>query len=383
VFSNLKPRILLVDDEPALLETFADAMRPRAAAITTAPCAEDALKLIAANDYDLVISDMNMPGTGGMELLKIAYRSHWNMALILISGQPIVEQVIEALRMGAADFLMKPITVTALQEAVDRNFYRLLTKREAISRRETLQESLERRTLDLERALHYLEDNFQATLGSLVAALDAREHETYAHSFRVQAYTLQLARLLGYPPALLPQLAEAALLHDIGKIGISDAILLKPAKLDESEFTQMKQHTILGAQVLKGISFLEPSAAIVRHHHERFDGRGYPNGLAGNSIPLGARIFSVADTLDAMTSNRTYRPAMSFAHASCEIQRCTGGQFDPRVTAAFLAVSEQRWVNIRETVESQHRRVAPPQLTKLGGSVPEWIDSALAAASCS
>src|SRR5258708_14001755 len=173
--------------------------------------------------------------------------------------------------------------------------------------RHTLEQSLQRRTLDLEHALNYLETNYAATLNSLVTALDAREQETCAHSFRVRAYTAHLARLAGYPPSLLPQLENAALLHDIGKIAISDTILLKQGKLTEEEFLIMKQHTWLGQEMLQKITFLQPASKIIRHHHERFDGTGYPDQLAGDHIPLGSRIFPFADTLDPMTSDRCYR----------------------------------------------------------------------------
>lgn len=172
-------------------------------------------------------------------------------------------------------------------------------------------------------------------------------------AFRVGAYTAHLARLVGYPPSLLPQLENAALLHDIGKIAISDTILLKNAKLTAEEFALMKEHTRIGQQMVQKISFLQPASLIIRHHHEKFDGSGYPDGLAGHDIPLGARIFTLADTLDAMTSDRCYRAAPGLDAVRAEVLRCSGKQFDPQITRVFCEVPHATWKSIREQVEME------------------------------
>jgi putative nucleotidyltransferase with HDIG domain len=294
-----------------------------------------------------------MPGASGPDLLNLAHQSHWDIAVILITGLPKVEEVVAAMRLHVSDFLFKPLNIELLYDALDRSYHRLLSKREAREYRNTLEMSLDRRTLDLETALSYLETNYSATLNSLVAALDAREHETCAHSFRVRAYTAHLARLVGYPPSMLPQLENAALLHDIGKIAISDTILLKQGKLTDEEFLIMKQHTWLGQEMLQKISFLQPASKIIRHHHERFDGTGYPDQLAGDEIPLGSRIFAFADTLDAMTSDRCYRVAPGIQAAREEIIRCTGKQFDPSLTPIFASVPNDTWKQIRAHVEEE------------------------------
>jgi putative nucleotidyltransferase with HDIG domain len=226
-------------------------------------------------------------------------------------------------------------------------------ERESRAYRTSLEASIERRTHDLMRALRELEENYQTTLEALVLALDAREHETYAHSLRVRAYTLHLARLVSYPPALLPALAHAALLHDIGKIAVADSILLKPGKLTEEEWVQMRRHVLAGEQILNRIPFLKPSAPIVRHHHERYDGKGYPNGVAGEQIPLGARLFTLADTLDAMTSDRAYRKAVGLSEVRAEVGRQRGLQFDPQIADLFLRVPEGVWLQVRDSVEQR------------------------------
>ena len=189
-----------------------------------------------------------------------------------------------------------------------------------------------------------------ATLAALVAALDARERETRAHSWRVRAYTLRLADLLGVPAAAREPLAAGALLHDIGKIGIPDQILLKPGPLSPDEWVEMRKHPSIGAEILRGLHHLPGAQEIVLTHQERFDGTGYPRGLAKHDIPFGARIFAVADTLDAITSDRSYHRAAPFDEAHAEIARHGGTQFDPEVVRAFLGVPLDEWSRIRATI---------------------------------
>jgi putative nucleotidyltransferase with HDIG domain len=270
----------------------------------------------------------------------------------MISGSASPDTVIAALRLQASDFLIKPFTVAQLCDSVVRSYGQLLAQREAREYHGMLESSLQRRTRDLENALRMVESNYGATLEALVAALDAREHETFNHSFRVRAYASHLARMVGYPPAFLAQFEQGALLHDIGKIAVSDSILLKPAKLTPEEWVEMKKHPVMGERILNHVPFLAPAAVIVRHHHERYDGGGYPDGLSGEEIPLGARIFAFADTLDAMTSDRPYRVAPGFAAARKEIERCKGGQFDPNITDIFLRVPEQQRRELRQTAEA-------------------------------
>jgi putative nucleotidyltransferase with HDIG domain len=353
------PRVLVVDDDPAVRSLFVRALKEGACRVGQAPDAEAALPALEAGDYDIVLCDMHMPRVNGLELLRTARMAQWDLGFILITGQPQVPQILEALPLQVFDFLLKPVSLRALAESVYRTYQRLTAEREARIYRHSLEKSVERRTRELESALRCLESNYVATLEALVAALDAREHETYAHSFRVRAYTLHLARLVHYPPALLRQLENAALLHDIGKVAVADAILLKPGKLTPEEWVEMKKHPVVGEQILNRISFLRPAAGIVRQHHERYDGTGYPDGLQGEEIDLGARIFAVADTLDAMTSDRFYRKALSLSAAREEITRGAWTQFDPHLVEAFLSVSDEAWAALRGSAESQHAPPAP------------------------
>jgi putative nucleotidyltransferase with HDIG domain len=347
MFESSLPKVLIVDDDPSVRGFLRVAIAPKASGVGVAENAAAALEAVENGKYDIILSDLHMPGSTGLELLSVARQSKWDVGFILITGQARIEDIIAALHLGASDFLLKPFSLQALERSISRAFRLLQMERESRAYRISLETSIERRTRDLMRALHEVQENYQSTLEALVLALEAREHETYAHSLCVRAYTLHLARLVNYPPALLPSLAHAALLHDIGKIAVADSILLKPGKLSDDEWAQMRRHVLAGEQILKRVPFLEHAAPIVRHHHERYDGRGYPDGLAGDRIPLGARLFSLADTLDAMTSDRPYRKAAGLSAVQAEVDRLRGQQFDPKIADLFLKVPEAVWQQVR------------------------------------
>jgi putative nucleotidyltransferase with HDIG domain len=191
---------------------------------------------------------------------------------------------------------------------------------------------------------------YKSTLSALVAALDARESETADHSQRVVRFTLAIAERLAVPEEDIEQIARGALLHDIGKIGVSDNILLKPGPLTQAEWAAMRRHPEIGHQILRGIPFLVPAAEIVLCHQERWDGGGYPRGLLRDEIPLGARIFAIADTFDAITSDRPYRCASTLSEARREVARCAGSQFDPICVSAFLGLREHELAELRNGV---------------------------------
>jgi putative nucleotidyltransferase with HDIG domain len=306
-----------------------------------------ALESIESGDFDIIVCDVWMPGASGLDLLLMAQQTRWDVGFILVTGEIRVETVIAALRMQTSDFLLKPLMAEEVTRSVTRAFERLVSARQARAYKGSLENSIQRRTHELEVALSELESNYQMTLEALVAALDSREHETFSHSLRVRSYTRHLARRAGYPPALLPSLEQGALLHDIGKIAVADAILLKPAKLTSDEWVEMRKHSTAGDEILRRVPFLRPASAMVRHHHERFDGTGYPDGLKGSEIPLGARLFTVADTLDAMTSDRSYRQAPGLEAARAEIQRHSGKQFDPHIVELFLKIPPATWAQVR------------------------------------
>jgi len=201
-------------------------------------------------------------------------------------------------------------------------------------------------------ALGRLAGAYEGVVKALVAALDMREHDTELHSLRVRAYTLRLAEELGEEPEQQRIYALAALLHDIGKIGIPDAILLKAGRLTDDEWSHIREHPALGQKILEPVQFLKEAKEIVYAHHEKYDGTGYPRGLAGTDIPRGARIFAVADVFDALTSTRPYKDALTYTEARQEIEGSSAAHFDPEVVDAFLRIVPDEWDAIRNLIES-------------------------------
>jgi len=341
------PSILVVDDDPAVREVLTALLAEegyRAFAVATA---DEALVAFSHTEPDLAVCDMKMPGRDGLWLLDRLRREHPDTAVIMLTGFGDTESAVECLRRGAADYLLKPPKLTDLIRAIERALGR---RRIDLARRRyqlKLEQRVEEKTIELSTALRAVEDAYTHTLDALVAALDAREHETSDHSQRVVRFTRAIAEQMGISGVELGVMCRGALLHDIGKIGVPDAILLKPGPLNTLEWEEMRRHPDIGFQILRGIRFLEEPSQIVLAHQERFDGKGYPRALRGHEIPLGARIFAIADTLDAITSDRPYRKGTSWASARAEILRCAGTQFDPEVVRAFAAIPEERWIELR------------------------------------
>ncbi len=344
-------RVLIVDDEPNIRTILSRHLTKIGYDCTTADGSQQALDLMGTSPHDLVITDIRMPGRDGVWLLD-ALKAHWpETAVLMITALDDSQIAINCLKQGAYDYLIKPLHLEEVTLATQS----ALEKRRLIMENKQYQEDLEskvvERTAELRQALSDLERNYDNTLEALVAALDAREHETGNHSKRVAGYTLLLADAYGISKEDRLYIYRGAFLHDIGKIGISDVILLKPDKLTPPEWEEMKRHPVIGQSILKQIGFLGGAVATVLSHHERFNGTGYPQGLKGNDIPLGARIFSVADAFDTMTTRRPYRNAMDYGSAREEITRCSGTQFDPNVVEAFLKITEKDW-------QEHHRKIA-------------------------
>ncbi|HWV39671.1 MAG TPA: HD domain-containing phosphohydrolase [Vulgatibacter sp.] len=361
------PTILVVDDDPAVREVLTALLAEegyRAFAVATA---DEALVVFSNTEPDLAICDMKMPGRDGLWLLDRLRREHPDTAVIMLTGFGDTESAVECLRRGAADFLLKPPKLTDLIRAIERALGR---RRIDLARRRyqlKLEQRVEEKTIELSTALRAVEDAYTHTLDALVAALDAREHETSDHSQRVVRFTRAIAEQMGISGHELGVMCRGALLHDIGKIGVPDAILLKPGPLNALEWEEMRRHPEIGFQILRGIRFLEEPSQIVLAHQEHFDGKGYPRALRGEEIPLGARIFAIADTLDAITSDRPYRKGTSWASARAEILRCSGTQFDPEVVRAFAAVPDERWIELRR------RKVTLAELGDEAGGLPRLV----------
>ncbi|HEV2880831.1 MAG TPA: HD domain-containing phosphohydrolase [Pyrinomonadaceae bacterium] len=309
--------------------------------------AEAALARLRAMRFDVIVSDINMEGMSGLEMIPHVAEIAPDAVVVMVSGAQTVESAIEALRAGAFDYVTKPFDLRHVEAAVRRALEHKRL-REAKRRYENyLEELVAERTAELDRTLATLEDSYRMTLKALAAALETRDRETHGHSERVVSFSLRLGRELKLTGEELRSLEFGALLHDIGKIGVPDAILHKPAQLCAEEWVNMRRHPVHGQQILRGIEFLEGAARVVGQHHEKWDGTGYPAGLRGEEIDLNARIFAVADAFDAITSDRVYRAGRSYEVAVAELEEFAGRQFDPAVVAAFRRIPRAEWDELR------------------------------------
>ncbi|MEW5978464.1 MAG: HD domain-containing phosphohydrolase [Acidobacteriota bacterium] len=345
-----RERVLIVDDEAPVRRFLSELLTREGFTCDAVQSVDEAVQLLERNDYQMVLSDIAMPGKNGLQLLEHVTHRYPGTGVMMISGHGDIGCAVRALSTGAYDYVVKPFSANELRTRLCK----ALERRDLVLENQSYQRSLEQKvreqTAELRLALDRIEVGYSQTLDALIGALDVREKETQRHSQRVTEYTLLMARQLGMAEHQLTDIQRGALLHDIGKIGISDAILLKPAKLTEEEWVVIRQHPEIGFHILSGINFLDGAAQLVLQHHERFDGRGYPKGLKGRNILLGARIFAVVDTFDAMTSDRPYRQAMSYETARAEIIRCSGSQFDPELVECFLTIPEQIWFETKATL---------------------------------
>jgi putative nucleotidyltransferase with HDIG domain len=355
-------RVLAVDDESSACKLLSLILGAPAFHCTTACNGEEALVALQRERFDAVISDLKMPGISGMELLTQVRRRYPYMAFLVTTGVDDVDVGVQAMRCGADDYLVKPLRESAVLASLESALHKRQLEQQVENYRQHLEEMVAERTAQLQAALQQIESGYEDTLQALGAAIDLRDNETAGHSQRVCRYSLEIARAMGWSDKQLGSLARGAYLHDIGKLGVPDGVLLKPGPLTADERKLMQQHAQTGFDLLKDIPFLADAAEIVLSHHERYDGGGYPRGLKGEEILLSARIFAVADTLDAITSDRPYRRASSFESARETIRHCSGSQFDPQLIGVFLSIPEETWPAIARNqrqiaaLSSQYRR---------------------------
>lgn len=340
-------RALIVDDEPPVCDMLAEKLRKEGYDCSTGSSAEEGLALLARERFDIILSDLRMQGISGLEFLERARGEHPHTAFILVTGEHDIKVGISAMKSGASDYVVKPFKLNEVVRRVSSALSRKALENELENYRERLEQMVEERTRQLQNALERIEETYDQTLEALGAALDLRDTATAGHSSRVTRYALKIAEAMGYSPNQLHELTHGAYLHDVGKIGVPDGILLKEGPLTRQEQEIMKAHVEIGYELVKRIAFLAPAAEIVLAHQERYDGGGYPFGLRGEDIPLGARIFAVADAFDAMTSDRPYRRALPHQVAIDEIRRETGRQFDPDVVRVFLSFPQSVWEEAR------------------------------------
>ncbi len=353
-------RILIVDDEFGVRDILARFFEERGYSCLAVASAEQALEALDKESFALCLSDIKMPGMSGLDLLRISREKYPRVVVIMMTALNDTDIAISALKSGAADYVLKPFRLGEVLHSIGS----ALEKRQLLLENEEyqryLEEKVEERTSELRRAIVEIGATYATTLESLCSALDLRDNETEGHSQRVSAYAVTVARQMDLRDDQIIDIERGSLLHDVGKIGISDAILRKPGLLTPDEWLEMKKHPILGFNMLRHIKFLEGARQIVLHHHERWDGDGYSNGLNRVNICIGARIFSLVDTLDAINSDRPYRKAASFDVASEEIILNREKQFDPDVVDAFESIPREKWVLIKKMVEATclHIRVS-------------------------
>lgn len=344
--------ILVIDDEAAIRDTIQGLLGASGHYTGAAESGEQAIGWLQEHPgCELVLADVMLPDESGLDLLDRITADFPETPVVMLTAVQDIAVVTNAFRHGAIDYLVKPFQRKQLIEVVERALEHGRLLRQHAAYRQNLEEIISSRTSRLRATMHDLERSYDITLEVMGDALDLRDAETEGHSRRVTAYTVALARELNLSVEELRVISRGAYLHDIGKIATPDAILLKPGKLTDDEREIMREHCVRGYEMVRKIPFLRDAAEIVHAHQECFDGSGYPRGLRGEEIPVGARIFAIADTLDAMTSDRPYRKAMSFAQARVEISRQSGTQFDPRLVQVFLGMPEEIWGKLREEVD--------------------------------
>jgi len=332
-----KGRVLIIDDEQCIRDVVSRKLSADGYACDLASDAETALARITQVSYDCLLSDVNLPGMNGVELLRRVRLTDQEVAVIMITGSPDVDCAVEAMRLGAYDHLAKPLNLAKLSLTVDRAVEKRRLVRENREYQLNLESMVEDRTSQLNEANDGLRRLFISSIKALAHALEAKDEYTQGHSERVAEEAVSIAQYLKLPQADVENIWIAGFLHDIGKIGIKESVLNKQGKLDAGEWEIVQQHPVLAERILGPIDELRDVIQVVRHHHERFDGTGYPDGLRGAAIPLGARILAVADTYDALTSRRPYREALSDVETLDIVEAGAGTQFDPVIVRAFCS----------------------------------------------
>ena len=331
VEAGAKIRVLVVDDEEFLRSIVRERLEIAGYSVEEASNGKEALAMLEGGvPYSVLLTDIRMPVMDGIALLGEWGKRSPGTAGIVMSANAELDTAVHALKMGACDYITKPF-----------NFDVLLITIENALRKKDLERQLDDYRMNLEAKVKEQTDTINSmyvrSIDAMIKALEAKDFYTRGHSQRVTLYSVAVGEELGMAGQELEDLYRASVLHDLGKIGVREAILNKPGRLSEEEFVDIVRHPETAVRILEPIPFFRPLLSAILHHHERFDGKGYPSRLAGKNIPLASRIMTIADTFDAMTSTRAYRKALPIADAIAEIRRCSGTQFDPDIVPAFLA----------------------------------------------
>ena len=332
----MEDRILIVDDEEMICFIFAQRLFKQGYLCTTANNGKEALGHFQKNTFSLIISDIKMPEMDGIELLKRVKATNPNMMVIMITAFPEIDLAVEAMRLGAYDFIVKPADLELVALSVKRALEKKRLEEEVEAYHKNLERLVDEKTAELRQTLLVLKKAHLDSVKILAEIIDAKDPYTRGHSDRVRKMSMRIGMRMGFDQKRLENIVFGALLHDIGKMGIRDEVLQKKDHLTPEECQYIQKHTVIGAKIVEGIDFFKDKIPMIRNHHEHFDGNGYPDGLIGEVIPLEARIIAVPDAFDAMTSARPHRSTMALKVALEELERGKGKQFDPQILEIFL-----------------------------------------------
>ncbi|HUI72251.1 MAG TPA: HD domain-containing phosphohydrolase [Spirochaetia bacterium] len=337
----MPPRILVLEDQAEVRSLITAMLKIRGIVCETAGTLAEARALIARAPYDMLFLDVNLPDGSG---LSLAEESTTSPLVVVITGCSDIQTAVQAIRDGAIDFITKPFTVGDFLQRLDRAMEEWQNRMHMRYYARALENLVVIKANELSQTSRKLDEVRDATVAALGAALNLKDHETSDHCRRVSENSVRMGEALSLSSFELQNLKWGAYLHDVGKIGVPEHILLKPGELNKEERGVVERHPLMGWTMLQGIDFLSYATDVVLSHHERFDGTGYPNRLARSEIPLHARIFAIMDALDAMTSERPYRPPLRFTEACGEFEHGAGTQFDPEILSIFLRASESTWL---------------------------------------
>ncbi len=330
----MKARVLIVDDEQGLRDTFRLFLSRAGHEVTVAECLEEGRRALEEWKFDVAVVDLVMPDGSGLELLRLLRRRLSRTKVLIVTGHPSVDTAAESVRHGAFDYLSKPVSREDLCAAVHNAAEFKRREEDSENYRRTLEHLVDQRTEHLRRIL-------EQTVFALGSALEIRDPYTAGHQRRVTELSLAIGNRLGLSEEQLEGLRIAGLLHDIGKLRIPAEILAKPTRLSKVEFDIIKTHSAAGHEIVHRIEFPWPVADIVRQHHERLDGSGYPDGIAGEKILLEARVLAVADVVEAMATHRPYRPALGIELALEALRKDRGVAFDAEVVDACIHLFQE------------------------------------------
>lgn len=332
------PSVLVVDDENGVRDLVSRWLESGGYSVSSASDADQALGLIEGSPPAVAVCDIRMPGHDGLWLADRIRHDHPETAVIMATGVQDVGAAVESLRHGAVDYLTKPFGRDRLQDAVIRGYEWHRAAVDSRRWRESLEAEMRSRHARLGEAIAALRIHSDETLDAMLSMLTTSDRDAYAHAYRVAALSASMARILGVPDQEIATIERGALLHDLGKLAMPDALLRKPAPLTIEEQTLIRMHPRLGSELISGVPYLTDASTIVHDAHERLDGLGYPRGVRSDTLPLASRIVSVADAYDTMTRPRVFRDAVSPGEALLELERCSGTQFDRRVVSALTEV---------------------------------------------